>query len=537
MITPEVFNVVVDGFTHLGPLSYLATDDMDTRVGDAVEVPFGKRTLNGVIVGYGDTAKATRHITKVHGVRTFPAVLKSVEKVAAAQATLPHLLVPRLAPTHKKGTPPQKVGGFQAALHDELTNDHVGYDTSGHDALLIHPPLLPAEYLAVNEAARRVTLGQTLIICPTNESVTSTLNLITSGAVRLDSKSKAGEWEAFRDGLAPVAVGTRAAAWFAGRNLKTIIVVEENSEAHREIKAPRTHSRDIALTRSKTEDIQTVIISRTPSPAAAGMGVTPYTVSYKNKPNWPTVIIHDQSQDIVHSPDLPYTLHNEIKAKLNAGETVLFKVSGKSARRCAKCFQERNPSSPLERCKNCGETLTRIFGYDQRRVHDLLGDQVDVQTFYETTTKQYDNVVVPEVQSLIAKAELIPYQTASRVLLEAAAATKGGNSSLIAIVRTIKHPLVGLLLKDRDQWGVAVRSYRTAERLKLPPFGKLLTLRFKQKTAPELSGWPGIVHGPNETPAGWEYLVRFTETDTPLIRRKLQELKKTKRKMQYYIEG
>src|SRR5690606_27492443 len=124
------------------------------------------------------------------------------------------------------------------------------------------------EELAAAEAVRHSDSGQVLVLCPTTTLVERVLANFTAGAVRLDAKAARGDWAAFREGHASVAVGTRAAAWYAPKHLAAIIVVEEQHEGHREQTAPRHHAREVAVARAKALSVPLILISANPTPAA-----------------------------------------------------------------------------------------------------------------------------------------------------------------------------------------------------------------------------------------------------------------------------
>lgn len=530
-------NVVVDGLAHLGPLSYSIPEGVIVRPGDAVEVPVGKRTTSGLVIGPGDPKKATRELIARYGERTTATDLATAELVATEQATQLQQVVARLAPKSGKGASPASVGSeFATVQLPEFTTDH--HQDVHQRLMLMHAPTVRPEELAVSEAARFAGKGQVLILCPTTALVERVLSKTTAGTVRLDAKAQPGEWAAFRNGVAPVGVGTRAAAWYAPERFAAIIVVDESNPAHREQKAPRHHARDVALARAKARDIPIVLLSMNPSPSAMGSGVQVYPVRPAADSGWPKMRIHDETKDAVHSPDLPYSVAAELEAV--AAHSVVrpvVVVSGRSTRRCTQCFTERKKAmSARDRCPECGEVTSKVLGFDKDRINDLFHGAVEAVLPSELEKyRDVGLVVVTDVMTMLSRPELNPYKHAVDVLLDTAAAA-GEGGEVIAVTRDASHPVLRLLFEFKDQLGIAKRSYRTAQRLQLPPFGKMVTLGINQKALPDMSGWPGHVHGPMRVKGGWEFIIRCTAQDMPQVRREVRKLRKKKVKIRYHVD-
>lgn len=530
-------NVVVDGLAYLGPLSYSIPEGVDVRPGDAVEVPVGKRTTAGLVIGPGDPSKATREIICRYGERTTAVELKTAELVATEQATQLQQMVARLAPKSGKGADPAAVGGkFKPVSLPEFSTKH--HADKKQRLLLLYAPAVRPEELAVAEAARLAGRGQVLILCPTSALVERVLGKVSAGIVRLDAKAKPGEWAAFRNGVAPVAVGTRAAAWYAPEKLGAIIVVDENNPAHREQKAPRHHARDVAIARAKASGVPLVMLSTNPTPSAMGSGVQVYPVKPAGSSGWPRMVVHDESKDAVSSPDLPFEVAAELETTAERALTKpLVVVSGRSSRRCVQCFAERTKAmSARDRCPECGEVASRVVGFDKDRINEHFHGAVEPVLASELD--QYRDaglVVITDVMPLLARPELNPYKHAVDVFLDSAAAA-GAGGKVVAVTRDASHPVLRLLFDHQDQLGIAKRSYRTAQRLQLPPFGKMVSLEINQKSLPDMSGWPGHVHGPMRVKGGWEFIIRCQNADLPQVRREVRKLRKKKVKIRYHVD-
>lgn len=526
-------NVLVDGFAYLGPLSYGVPGGLSVSPGDAVEVPFGKQQKTGLVIGPGSDSKATRDVIQRYGERTTDTDLETAKLVATEQASRLQMLHSRLAPKSGKGANPLSVSSELVTPIPEHLFTQESHSDRRQLLTLMNEPLVGSEKLAVSEARRLSETGQALILCPSVASVERVLSYIEDGAVRLDAKARRGDWAAFRAGTAPVGVGTRTAAWYSPKALEAIIVVDEHHPGHREHTAPRHHARDVAIARAKAYDAALVLISRNPSPVAMGCGTRVYQVGFTDQsPGWPEVVVHDETKDPVRTNDLPYTLEGEALA-LKDTNPPLVVVSGYKTQRCVSCFADMRPG---KNCLDCGSKYSRTMGWDKERVHQLYGEEVQVALPHEVSTfKNAGLVIIPEYTSMLMRSELDPYRHASDVLLAASAAA-GPAGKVVAVVRDPSHPVLKILLENKDQLGIARRRYKTAQRLNLPPFGKLATVQVLRKTLPDMTGWPGTLHGPAEIKGGWEFLVRCQKSDLPALRGKLDELRKRKVKLKYHID-
>lgn len=81
----------------------------------------------------------------------------------------------------------------------------------------------------------------------------------------LSSREKQQEWERIRHGEARVVVGPRSAVFTPVRDLKLIVVDEEQDSAYKQDSVPRYHGRDLALLRAHRSSAVAVLASATPS--------------------------------------------------------------------------------------------------------------------------------------------------------------------------------------------------------------------------------------------------------------------------------
>ena len=137
-----------------------------------------------------------------------------------------------------------------------------GVTGSGKTAVYLH---------AAAECLRRG--GQTLILVPEIALSPQTLDSFRrAGFARvalyhstLRPNERADVWRAAAAGELDLVVGTRSAVFLPFRNLRFVVVDEEQDNAYKQDDAPRYHARDVALVRAQRLGAVAVLASATPS--------------------------------------------------------------------------------------------------------------------------------------------------------------------------------------------------------------------------------------------------------------------------------
>jgi len=516
-------DILCDRSGRVGLLSYQVPAGMRVVPGDAVQVPFGKRTAYGMVVRAGDPAKATRAIEQVYGKRAAPADLALAASIAKFHFADVNTVYSRLAPPSGRGADPLQ--DHTVTLDDtaRATAARIPAATTAR-RLLVRAPLIDPAALAAAEAARLAADAtgdgdrQVLVLCPTADLVTAVLEHLPSGAQRLDTKAPKGAWKGFILGTVRIGIGTRAAALYSAPHLAGIVVVDEDHPGHLEARQPHTHARDIASARSRALRIPLTLISAAPSPQALGCGVTVTTIG--TRADWPRMRLVDRRD---HDPVMrwaPPPLKAALSAHQRAGGTPVVVVQRTTAlRRCRRCGLPRpctDCTSSLCRhlepspCPQCASTDgVRMAGWDAARVTDLLGPGIRTVTLADLAgISDAGLVVLFDVDAALAAAELIPGTLAQNLIVTAArAAGRGG--TVLALTESSGHELLADLFGPRDQLAPARRALAAAKEAGLPPFGRLVSVRVGQDRKPDTSRWPGTVHGPRRAGTEWEALVRI----------------------------
>lgn len=515
----EVVNVLCDGSGRVGALSYRVPSGMSVNPGDAVEVPFGKRQLHGMVLGPGDPKLATREILNIHGKRATPEDLKLVKDIADLHFSDLPTVATRLSPKSGRGAQALDAG---LVLLKNTSRQLPDVPADVTRRLYVKAPLVSSAEIAALEAARLSQGGQVLILCPSVDSLTQVLSFFKSGAARLDSKAPPGAWKGFAQGEVQVGIGTRSAALYSASKLAGIIVVDEDHPGHFEATQPYTNARDVASMRALAFNIPLTLISA--NPTTSGMGAKVKIFAVGSKSDWPSMRIVDREDFPPSERLLPPPLVLAVNRTLKKDQPVLVLAeTRKASRRCIKCAELRpctECSSSLCRhqektpCKRCGSDQVRILGWDVERVNALFRGKVQAVTAAELAdfSKGPALVVMFDIDPALNAPNFNPEALASHLLVSAARAA-GEEGSLMVMTRQPEHPLLIDICGRRDQVSVAKRAWVQAKEALLPPFGRLITIKVGRPKAPNVAGAPGQVHGPRKTADGWEILIRCSDQE------------------------
>lgn len=525
-------DVLCDGAGRLGPLSYWLPEDTDAPVGMEVTVPLGTRVVTGVVVGYGDEGLADRTVLTVGARRAQPSDITVAYQVAREHFCEPHRTLARLAPTRaaRRSQEPLQPGPL-THTDDALAGSLPSGDPPARKRALLRAPGVDPAALAAAAAAdiHRRRGGQTLVLCPTVALTDRVCAAYRSGAVRLSASTRDASWRAAVDGDAPVAVGTRASALYALPQLTGIVVVEDDHPGHVEAAMPYTHARQVADVRAGAAGAELVGISMLPDAAALGGGTKAFEVG--GRAHWPQVEVLDRGNLPPSDRWLPSHTTAAIDRAVAAGHPVcVVAPAGRSVLRCVACGDpvggdtDTQPHAP---CRGCGDRARRRAGWDRIRTAELYradpdcrpgtAGQVAVVGPYGIPAGLGGLVVVHDPQATPAGGNLDPHRSAAHTLLSAAQAA--GSDGRLLIVTDDPDDLTVQALRSRRLRPLAVRTWRTAAQVGLPPFKRLVRLR-TASGPPRTDGIPGRLIGPRRIPGDppeWELLIQVDADRLPSL--------------------
>jgi primosomal protein N' len=520
-------DVLVDESGRLGPLSYLVPSELALAAGDAVTVPFGRGQRHGLVLGpSSDPTKATREVLCRLGQRVSTPDMGLVAELADGHFASLAQVAARLSPSSGRNSAPLDAGpvALMARPRDPQFPTPV---RNWARRLYLRPPLLDPARLAALEAVRLAGNGQVLVLCPTVRLLERVMAEFTSGAMRLDSKARAGAWNGWRVGSVRVGVGTRAAALYSAEQLAGIVVVEEEHPGHVESSLPYTHARDVASRRAKAHGCALTLISA--APTAAGMSDVKVLTFEGAHRAWPRVEVVDRT--CLH-PSLRQVPPRVTQALSGVLPVVVVAETRPARRVCQRCGDGRPcgcsgfcTHQPADACTRCGASGVRWVGWDASRIKAVLPGAEPMTLTELQSAPPADRVVVfLNVDPLLSLPSLdaLPYATSS---LARAAEAAGRRGSVVLVTALPQHPLL-VALAARDLLPLARNVWDTARREGLPPFGRLVTVRVNWKRPPQVAHWPGRVHGPRRRAGEWEVLVQASDAELAVLRPLLESLRR-----------
>ena len=356
-------------------------------VGTRVEIPFGKRSLHGVVVGWADATDQTQ-------LKAVSAVLDDTPLLAPHQVELAlwiaarycaplsevlRAMVPKgaragrrkrkssprtesqaLAEARRSGTreePPV----LTPAQHDAVTRLVTALDARQNLKLLLHGVTGSGKtevYLSAIDAA--IARGkQAIVLVP---EIALTPQMIRRFAARfperlvvlhsaLTDAERAREWTRAKNGEADVVVGSRSAIFAPLPDLGIIVIDEEDASAYKQDRLPRYHAVEVALELSGLLSIPAVLGSATPRVesyfrAHTGEMEIAKLDSRINGRALPPIEVVDLREELrsgnLHP--LSLSLQKALQETHDAGGQSIL-------------YLNRRGTAQIVLCRNCGETL------------------------------------------------------------------------------------------------------------------------------------------------------------------------------------
>lgn len=525
--------VFVDNQHHCGILSYNVPDGMRVKSGDAVHVPFGSRELHGIVVGESLNDLATKDIIKVFGPRASVVDLQVAKYVAYFHCVPLHQVLTRLSPRSGRGEVAAVESTVELSNYSNATKLDPEWFSKYSSRYILCAPLVNLTQVVSEVAKERSKQGQVLIICPTTELVDGVLEKFSSGAARLDSQRSAGVWGAFRAGLLPIGVSTRAGVLYSGENLKSIIIVEDSSVGHVELTQPQTHSRNIAKIRHDIAGLDLSIISS--KPTADGCYCVSKVLEVGDPAtDWPHLVLVDRNNYPPSSKAVP-----PILKKVLTKNTLIIAQNRPSVHKCKKCglpkecdtcgitsFCTHRSSTP---CVTCGGTSYYWLGWDASRIVDTVGPAPRVCTIKNindnsTLLDDIDTVVFFDFDSATRNdTDLRPGDTSAKALLDVLSYGSVDRTVYIC-TSSPEHWLLKATFADKSVKNIAKYMYNFAKINNLPPFKIEVTIKSGNNI--NFSGWPSRVYGPKIDHKGereWFFLI--DKADLTKIRARIYQIR------------
>ncbi len=180
------------------------------------------------------------------------------------------------------------------------------------------------------------------------------------------------EWKRVRSGQVQVVLGTRSAVFAPIKNLKLIILDEEQEYSYKSENAPRYHAREIALYRIHQSGGLVLLGSATPALETAYHARTGRYLSLELKTRFnqkalPEVILADRREDLLTGQDVSVgrVLQAELKRNLEAREQSILFLNRRGHHRYFVCMD----CGKAPGCPRCSVSLTYHSMSDKLMCH------------------------------------------------------------------------------------------------------------------------------------------------------------------------
>ncbi len=382
----KIVKVIVDS-PLVDPLDYLRGDCENLQIGQRCLVPFGRRTVVGLVVGEaektdypeGKLRKVIAQIDDVAPVRdswlkltnfaakyylfawgqvAIPALPKFFRKAPGRNhnASLANVRKEKALVKRKTIDVPPKLNAEQEKVLEEFKPDKfkVGllYGITGSGKTEVYLRL-------VDDVLRKDKDAQALLMVP---EINLTPQLVERIRARFPDKNvvawnsaiaegqKAKAWLAVHEGRAQILVGTRLSVFASFKKLALIVVDEEHDYSFKSIEGVRYSARDLAIKKAQLENIPILLGSATPSLESFAKGLQgKYQLLHLTKraleqAHLPSLEVIDTTKSKATN-GLTQEVRDAITETLNRKEQILV-------------FLNRRGYAPVVTCNGCGWEAT-----------------------------------------------------------------------------------------------------------------------------------------------------------------------------------
>lgn len=520
----QAVDVLCDATKYKGVYSYLVSDKLSQAVKPGVEVlvPFGDEDRLGVVLGYSSIPnKANKEITKVTGVRILETDFPYLQAVADFYLSPLWNIAKDAFPNIRS-----EISNIDLTQPEYIGTNFSYEKKSRHSAFLLAPGG-SLEELTAYEAYTQSKHGQVLVVCPTIAQVDKVLSFLPSGAYRLDSKASEGAWESFLNGELPIGIGTRKAALYSAKNLKSIIIVDEGALAHKSQSAPYAHTREISKLRARyNSEVELSFVSKTPSPytlAIPGLSIIPIGdfEAFKN------IVIVNQKDFHISDRAIPPPVDEYLRSFSNPKQVpVVLTPFNDKTYTCTAC---KKVSTSRNRCSYCNSTALTTTGWNPKTTVARYGLDLPLLKLTDLKKKTtVPGVIIPEADMVLSIPSFVPYQVFIEYVVTALDKTPKGK--VFIYTSYPKHPLLSLFAQPNTSTLDLVKAqFRLAKENKLPPFTDLIKLQVMTEAKPNLKYCPAVVHGPRKIKGGWELSILAPLAQNEPLRTYLQNFQKRSR--------
>lgn len=512
---------VDSGVYHLDQIyDYLVPDFLSSNVstGIRIQVPFAGREVEALVLSRESHSDSIglKPISKVLSPQSV-ATTESLELIASVSkrwAAHPYDII-------RSAIPPRVASVDREEWNQSPSH---GMRKTGIRSYLHIPPFINRFEFLASAVKKNSGTGSTLILVPESRSISRLLDYLPDSIVLDSSLERSERYRNFlkaRYGQNQTIIGTRSAIFAPLEDLENIIVMDEGSEHHYEIRSPGWNVRDVAILRSMHTGVSLTYIGYSPSSEVARL-IESKWISFTSQKSRVSVSSFPQS----HGELIPSRLVSEIRRSVQVGP-VLFLAPRKGysqAISCAHCrniarcacggkLHKRGSHSHAEcticaeqysdwKCSWCQGTTQYLMGRGSDRFAFEIGatfpGNVIVQSSADKIVDRFDEarglviatpgsipltkngyalVVILEAERLFMQADIRSHERA-RELFFSTAATASGQGK-VALVMPGDHPIIGGIAAWKPSL-ISQRELRERMEVNLPPFTRAVTLDIAQ---------------------------------------------------------
>ena len=479
-----------------GSRLYTYATDMVVTPGDIVEVPFGPKSVNGIIVAVVKKPNfATKEVTKKHSFSLPPTSLQLLTWLFTFYpddySSLVQLLLPASFTAKPSKQPLKPIIGQNNVLPAPNAEQKKALEIiAGNPRILLHGDTGTGKTRVFLEAAQQTLLQNKSVIILTPE-IGLTPQLLTDVAQYLPApvisthsamtdseRRKAWEYAATSTKLA-VYVGPRSALFLPIHTIGLIVIDEAHDAAYKQGQSPRYQTLHVAAALAGIHNAKLILSSATPNISdyeqaqTRGFAQARLTQLAAGDLRSTVSLVDITNRDLfIKNPYISDELLHALAQTLEKGlQSIVFLNRRGSARlvQCSQCGWQAV-------CPNCGIPLTYHHDVHTLRCHTCNFRQtapsscpdcnsVDIQ-FKSVGTKSIVDILAAE----FPKARIMRFDTdnsASEQLHKHVAAIKAGDVDILVgtqlITKGIDLPNLGLVGVINADTGLNLPDYRAEE--------------------------------------------------------------------------
>ena len=519
---------VDSGVFHLdGSFDYLIPDNLSPNVsiGSRVQVPFHGRELEALVIDRVKSSKEVglKAISKVLSINS-AATAESIELMAAVStrwAAHPFDVV--------RSAIPPRVASVDKEIWIEPTPKKV--KTKASRVYLHIPPVVNQYDFLASYITNRARSGSILIVVPDSRSVSRVVQRFPHALVLDSALERSTRYRNFlnsRYGESQIVIGTRGAIFAPLSDLEEIVILNEGSEHHYEIRSPGWNVRDVAILRSMKSKVNLTFVGYSPSAEIARL-IESRWVTFVGSKSRVEVIAYSQT----HGELIPSRLVTVIRNAMKSGP-ILFLSPRKGysqAITCAKCrniakcqcggkLVKRGAGSVLEcsvcaqvhpewKCSWCHASVPFLLSRGSERFAFEIGAAFPGSKVIQSTSemlvddfndssglviatpgsipqckKGYSLVVVLEAERFLMQADIRAQERIRELFFSTAAHVS--SQGKVAVIVSEDNPIIGALASWKPSL-VSQRELRERQEVMLPPFSRAVTLDIDNSESQSLS--------------------------------------------------